>query len=318
MSSERRVAIVGCGLIGSAWAIVFARAGWNVRLFDVEQSKIPVSISWIGSRLADLVEFGLVEASEAVAARIEPCARLEDAVKGADYVQESVLERTDVKREVFSHLETVIDAKTLVGSSSSGIPASEYTGHVAFRERCLVAHPINPPYLIPLVELVPGPWTDRSTTIAVRQMMAEIGQKPIVLTREMDGFVLNRLQGVLLMECWKLAEEGIASVADIDATVSHGLGLRWSFMGPFETIDLNAPGGISDYANRLGGLYQSIAGSRATHDVWSPNLIEMVEAQRRQLLPEGALGERSAWRDRRLMSLTRHKETDAVEFPDKR
>ena len=127
------------------------------------------------------------------------------------------------------------------------------------------------------------------------------------MTREVEGFILNRLQGVLLMEAWRLVEQGLATVEDIDKTVSQGLGLRWAFMGPFETIDLNAPGGIADYANRLGGLYQSIAAATTEHRVWDAALIGKVEAQRREVLPARDLRSREAWRDRRLMALARHK-----------
>ena len=146
-----------------------------------------------------------------------------------------------------------------VGSSSSGIPASAFTEHAPRRERFLIAHPVNPPHLVPIVELVPAPWTDPAILPWARGVMQSVGQAPIVVYREIEGFVLNRLQGALLMEAWALFEEGYASAADIDLCVSQGLGLRWSFMGPFETIDLNAPGGVDDYARRLGPLYHSIA-----------------------------------------------------------
>jgi L-gulonate 3-dehydrogenase len=112
---------------------------------------------------------------------------------------------------------------------------------------------------------------------------------------------------VLLMEAWALFEEGYASAADIDLCVSQGLGLRWSFMGPFETIDLNAPGGVDDYARRLGPLYHSIAQSRANPQPWSPELIERARSERRAALALDKLPERSAWRDRRLMALVAHR-----------
>jgi len=137
--------------------------------------------------------------------------------------------------------------------------------------------------------------------------MERFGQVPIVVNREIDGFVLNRLQGALLNEAWALYDAGIASAADIDKTVSDGLGFRWSFMGPFETIDLNAPGGIADYAKRLGPLYHGIAQTRTAPEPWSPGLIERIEQERRQDLPADRLRERAAWRDRRLMALVAHR-----------
>ena len=302
------VAVVGTGLVGSGWAIVFARAGHEVRLHDSDPGAAERARGEIAARLDDLRDAGLLDdPPAAVLARVRVAASLAETTDGAAYVQESVFERIDAKRAAMSALDAVLGPDTLVGSSSSGIPASRFTEHVACRARCLVAHPVNPPYLAPVVELVPAPWTDPQALSAVRTLMAQIGQVPVTLTREADGFVLNRLQGVLLMEAWRLADSGLASAADIDRTVSEGLGLRWAFMGPFETIDLNAPGGIADYARRLGGLYRDIAASTAEHHAWDDALIARVEAARRETLPAGALAARRSWRDRRLMALARHK-----------
>jgi 3-hydroxyacyl-CoA dehydrogenase len=131
-------------------------------------------------------------------------------------------------------------------------------------------------------------------------------QSPITVSREIDGFVLNRLQAVLLREAWALVQEGIASVEDIDKTVRDGLGWRWSFMGPFETIDLNAVGGVADYARRLGPLYQRIAASRDHGEPWDSELIAKVEAERRQELKQDDLVQRAHWRDLQLMAFARH------------
>jgi 3-hydroxyacyl-CoA dehydrogenase len=121
--------------------------------------------------------------------------------------------------------------------------------------------------------------------------------------KEVQGFVLNRLQAALLREAWALVEDGVATCEDIDRTMRDGLGWRWSFMGPFETIDLIAQGGVADYANRLGTLYQEIAQSRTHQEPWSPELISRVEAQRRSVLRQDDLASRRAWRDRRLMAM---------------
>ena len=158
-----------------------------------------------------------------------------------------------------------------------------------------------------MVELIPAPWTSRQTVQSVRSLMEDVAQVPVEMTREIEGFLVNRLQGVLLMEAWRLVEEGYATIEDIDRTVKHGLGLRWSFMGPFETIDLNAPGGVADYAKRLAPLYHRIAASRTEHHVWSPELISEVERQRRKILPADDLTRRMAWRDERLTALVAHK-----------
>jgi L-gulonate 3-dehydrogenase len=312
--TKGRIAIVGTGLVGSGWAIVFARAGFSVALYDVAPGAAERAHALIGERLNDLRQAGLTGDPAPVHARIAVAGSLRDALDGAIYVQESVLERVDVKTALMTEIDAVVGAGTYIGSSSSGIGASHFTEHVACRARCLVAHPVNPPYLAPIVELVPASWTAPETVQAVRRLMEDVGQTPVEMTREAEGFILNRLQGVLLMEAWRLVEQGLATAEDVDKTVSQGLGLRWAFMGPFETIDLNAPGGIADYANRLGGLYQRIASSTDEHRVWDPQLIAKVEAQRRVMLSAEDLPSRGAWRDRRLMALARHKqEQDAID-----
>ncbi|MBV9489321.1 MAG: 3-hydroxyacyl-CoA dehydrogenase [Verrucomicrobia bacterium] len=308
---ERKIALIGAGLVGRGWAIVFARAGFQVALFDGEQRALDEAPALIAQSLKALAEYGLVEDPGAVRSRIRPVQTLVQALEGAEYVQESVFEQVDAKRMIFAAMDEAVDAKTLIGSSSSGIPASAFTEFLWCRERCLIAHPINPPYLVPVVELVPAPWTAPSAVATVRALMADTGQVPVVVNREIEGFLINRLQGMLLMEAWRLVEEGYATVEDVDRTVKDGLGLRWSFMGPFETIDLNAPGGVADYARRLGPLFQRVAASRAEHRVWSPESISEVERQRRAILAESALPERMAWRDRRLMAVAVHKKAES-------
>jgi 3-hydroxyacyl-CoA dehydrogenase len=302
-----KVGVVGGGLVGSGWAIVFARAGRTVKLFDANNDVRRNVISHIHQSLMDMKDFRLVTDVDAIEARITVVDSLADAVGDADYVQESVFERVDVKEAVSLEIGAAISGDAVVGSSSSGIPASAFTSNAPRRSRFLVVHPVNPPHLVPLVELVPAPWTDPDIVPWLRHAMEELGQVPIVVNREIEGFVLNRLQGALLYEAWALYEQGLASAADIDSTVAHGLGLRWSFMGPFETIDLNAPGGIDDYAKRLGPLYHSIALSRCEPKPWAEDVVARVTQERREILPRAELKNRSAWRDRRLMALVEHR-----------
>lgn len=254
-----------------------------------------------------LHEHGLLEEHPSVVAeRVRAEVSLEDAVRQAAYVQESILEKADLKRTVFEQLDLLDDGVRVVGSSTSGIPASAFAAGLRISSRVLVVHPVNPPSLIPLVELVPSPETGGIALDLARELMLACGQSPITVRREIDGFVLNRLQAVLLREAWALVKDGIASVEDIDKTVRDGLGWRWSFMGPFETIDLNAVGGVADYARRLGPLYQGIGASRNHSDAWDDALIAEVEAQRRAVLPKEKLRDRSHWRDLQLMAFARH------------
>ena len=304
---NEKIAIIGAGLVGSGWAIVFARAGFEVELYDSFDGAAATARELIAARLSDLKAFGLVTSEQVVFDRVTVAPDLRSALAGAIYAQESAYEQVDVKRDLFSQIDAAIGPGTLIGSSSSGIPSSAFTEHVDCRDRVLIAHPVNPPYLAPIVELVPAPWTRPGAVKAVRALMERVGQSPVEMTREVEGFILNRLQAVLLMEAWRLVEAGLTTVEDIDLTISHGLGLRWSFMGPFETIDLNAPGGVADYARRFGPLYQRIAASCSEQRMWSDDLIERVEQQRREKLPAADLGKRSAWRDRKLMELARRR-----------
>lgn len=305
---RRRAAIIGTGLIGQAWAIVFARQGWLVRLYDVNAAMLAEAGALIRRQLDELQAHGLLRDAAAAAARIEVAASLPEALAGARYIQENSPERLDLKRELFAQLDAAAEPDAIIGSSTSSIPASEFTEGLPGRHRCLVAHPVNPPYLIPVVELCPAPWTSEAAMQAARDVMLDIGQKPVTMRREIEGFILNRLQGALLHEAFRLAAAGIASAEDIDTTVKDGLGLRWSFMGPFETIDLNAPGGIADYCVRYGGLYRSIGATQREPVPWDGALVEALAAERRGLLPADDLTARRYWRDEQLMRLMRHKQ----------
>jgi 3-hydroxyacyl-CoA dehydrogenase len=277
-------------------------------MYDAVEGAAEQARKMIGQRLDDLVDAGLLEDAGGALARIRVVSSLAACLDGAEYAQESVLERVDVKQRLFSEIDAVIGPQTIVGSSSSGIPASKFTDVVTCRARCLIAHPVNPPYLVKVVELVPAPWTAAETMQRTRELMLSVKQAPVSMTREIDGFILNRLQAMLLKEAWQLVHDGLASVEDVDLTISEGLGMRWSFMGPFETIDLNAPGGVADYAQRFGGLLHSIAESRRDYATWDADLIRNVEKQRRGVLGVDELHSRMAWRDRRLMALTKHKQ----------
>ncbi|WP_315138280.1 3-hydroxyacyl-CoA dehydrogenase [Achromobacter marplatensis] len=307
-SPARCAAIIGTGLIGQGWAIVFARKGWDVRLYDVNAAMLAEARSLILQQLRELETQGLLEDANGIIERVHVAGSLADAVKGASYIQENSPEKVEIKRALFTELDAAAEPDAVIGSSTSSIPASQFTEHLPGRHRCLVAHPVNPPYLIPVVELCPAPWTSPQALDAAREAMTAIGQKPVLVRREIEGFILNRLQGALLHEAFRLAKAGIASAEDIDVTVKDGLGLRWSFMGPFETIDLNAPGGIADYCARYGGLYESIGADQGECVAWDGALVAALEDERRGLLPQEDLAKRRFWRDEKLMRLMRHKQ----------
>jgi L-gulonate 3-dehydrogenase len=175
----------------------------------------------------------------------------------------------------------------------------------------LVAHPINPPHIIPLVEIVPAPWTDPEAVIRTRRLMEAVGQSPISTTREINGFIANRLQGALLSEAFRLVQDGVCSAGDVDAAIADGLGLRWAFIGPLETIDLNSARGVPGYCDMLGQLYYDLAKEQADPREWTPEIVGEINAQRRAALPLDQLEQRQAWRDRRLAALVGHKRAES-------
>lgn len=296
-------AVVGAGLIGRGWAIVFARAGHEVRLFDVEATAVTRALEWLGPALDELATAGLLDEPAAnVRRRIRAVGSLADAVAGAELVQENARETLDAKRAVARAIDRVASDRTIIASSTSTITASAISEDLPGRSRFLVAHPVNPPHLVPLVELAPAPWTDGTVVDRARAGYTAAGMVPVTVQREIAGFLLNRLQAAVLAEAYRLYEDGIATAEDLDRTMRDGLGLRWALMGPFETIDLNAPGGIADYMDRYGSLMHGLA-SDSDARPWTAPTIARLEAERRQRLAADGLAERARWRDRRLASL---------------
>lgn len=304
------VAIIGAGLIGRAWALVYARGGHRVRLWDSQPGQVEQALAFAREMAPGLAQAGLLRGrtEDQLLAALEPAERMEDALRDADYVQESTPERLDSKRRVYAELDRLAPAGAILASSTSALLPSHFTADLPGRARCLVAHPINPPYLVPAVEIVPAPWTDATCVERARSLLAEAGQQPIVMRREIDGFVVNRLQGALLHEAFRLVADGYAGVEDVDTCIRDGLALRWAFMGPFETIDLNAPAGVRDYAERYEGMYAEMFESMTRRVPWSGDTLNRVEAQRREHLPADGLAQRQIWRDLRLMELVAHKE----------
>jgi L-gulonate 3-dehydrogenase len=309
---KTNAAMIGGGLIGRAWAMVFARAGWQVRLFDSVPAQRIAAHDYMAASLAEQQAYGLVDDAARALARVAVVDRLEDAVADATWIQENLPEVLVVKREVFVALDRLALPSAIIASSTSALPASRFTEALPGRARCLVAHPVNPPHLVPVVELCGAPWTAPEIIARARDVMTAVGQTPVTIHDERDGFVLNRLQGALLSEAMRLVGEGVVSTEDLDRTVRDGLGLRWSFMGPFATIALNAPGGVDDYCARYGEFFRRLAADPARPSVWDDANAARVAAALGD--PPDAI-ERDArmrWRDRRLLALRRHKasETD--------
>ncbi|MEO5700034.1 MAG: 3-hydroxyacyl-CoA dehydrogenase [Casimicrobiaceae bacterium] len=299
--------IVGAGLIGRAWAHVFARGGWEVKVWDPVPAARDHAARLIGESLHELATHGLVDDPAGAARRVTVVTTLEEAVANADYVQENGPETIESKRATFSLLDAAAPPAAVLASSTSAIVASHFTETLAGRARCIVAHPVNPPHLVPVVELCGAPWTSAATKARAREVMSAVGQVPIEVKKEIDGFILNRLQIALLTEAFRLVQEGYVSPEDLDHTIADGLGLRWSFMGPFETIELNAPGGIPDYCRRYVGWFRRYMADLPSQGVWDDaNWQRAAAAWSGTPTPE-AVAAKSLWRDQRLAALAAHK-----------
>ncbi|KAF4527942.1 hypothetical protein B566_EDAN012835 [Ephemera danica] len=192
--------------------MLFASVGYKVFIYDIDEKQISTS-------------------------------SLEQCLNGACHVQECVPENLDLKRKVWSEVDhLIVDGTCVLASSTSTFLPSKISEGLEHRSQFVVAHPVNPPYYVPLVELVPSPWTESSVMTRTRAIMEEIGQKPVSLTREIEGFALNRIQYAILNETWRLVEDKVLDVKDIDIVMSEGLGMRYAFLGPLETAHLNAEG----------------------------------------------------------------------------
>ena len=290
------IAIVGAGLIGRSWAFVFARAGLAVRVWDADPAVLARLSGDIATMIAD------AGADPAIAARITACPTLAEALAGAGWVQENGPENAAVKRALFADLDRLAAPDAILASSSSALMPSVWSEGLAGAARCLVAHPVNPPHLVPIVELCPSPATSPATMARAEALFRQVGQVPVLLTREVEGFVLNRLQAVLLAESLRLVADGVVSVQGLDDTIRHGLGRRWAFMGPLETILLNAPGGVADYIRRYGPMLAQLTDGAARGEAFTEAAGEIVAGA----FADTDIRARQDWRDRELSALDAH------------
>ena len=286
---------------------IFARAGHDVALYDSAPGAVTAALPAIESTLASMAAADLVDDIKVVMARIRPCETLEDALDRVDYIQESVIEEVEVKRTVFRMLDDTAPPDAVIASSVSSIPPSEFMANLKGGARCIVAHPVNPPHLIPVVEVMLGPSTSEETFDSCCALLSGVRQVPVRLNKEIFGYVLNRLQFALINEALHLVDGGYVSAEDVDKIVKYGLGRRWAFMGPFETNHLNATGGIEEYYSKfqgaIGGIMKELF--LEPHSL-SPELISRLAEEMERNTPVEDVPARQEWRDRQLMALTGH------------
>jgi L-gulonate 3-dehydrogenase len=300
----RPVAIVGAGSIGVGWAIVFARARRQVNVFEPESRRRQLVLGEVQRRLDALAEARLIDEDvSTVVGRVEVSDDLAGALERSCYVQECVPEEPAVKRSVFETLDLYSPPDAVLASSSSALPVSRIATGLNGAPRCLVAHPGNPPYLLPVVELVPAPFTSPLIVDRAEALLHSVGMLPVRVGKEVEGFVFNRLQGAVLREAYCLVRDGVARPEDIDSVMREGLGRRWSVLGPFEVAELNIRGGIEAHARIMGPAYERMGAERGQFDPWTQDLVATVSRAVQARFPRDRWEENVEWRDRALMAL---------------
>ena len=303
----KNVGVIGGGLIGASWAAIFSKSGFNVFVYDPFPNVFETYKSRVTSFLEELKSIDETINIEESLNRISANVTIEDLCSNVEYIQESAPEILSVKQELFAKLDNLAPDEVVIGSSSSAMPISSITQNLKGQHRCIIAHPANPPHLIPCVEICPGENTSNKTIEKTKEIFTASGASIVNVKKEIDGFILNRLQGALLNEAMRLYSDGYASSDEIDATIRDGLGLRWAFMGPFETIDLNAPGGIKDYISRYGPMYIEMAKNQTKIPDWSEEAGKKLEIERRKILGHDELENRAKKRNQLLKSLRKVK-----------
>jgi 3-hydroxyacyl-CoA dehydrogenase len=249
----RRIAIIGTGVIGASWTALFLANGLDVVATDVAPGAEAALKRFVSTAWPALQRLGL--ASGASKNRLSFTAALADAVKDVDLVQENGPEKIDFKKTLYRQLDELLHPSVIIASSSSGLTMSEIQlGAEIHPERCVIAHPFNPPHLIPLVEIVGGAKTSEATIRRAAEFYTSIGQKTVRLNKEMPGHVANRLQAALAREVYYLVSEGVVSAADVDTALCWGPGLRWGVMGNLMLNHLGGgPGGIEHFFQQFTG-----------------------------------------------------------------
>lgn len=299
-SGPKAVHILGAGAIGCAFAATFRDAGASVVLVEPDETA--------RSRAPDRIEEN-ARAIEAAGLALERHGRLrlssalDEDLSGAALILECGPERVDAKRAIFEDLLSRAGPDAVLASASSAIPISQTVPDPGDQVRCLIAHPANPPSVLRVIELAPGPGTSAGTRERSTAIFGEAGFATVLLGHEIEGFVMNRLQGAVLREAYRLVDEGVATATQIDTVMRLSLGPRWALSGPFETAELNTPGGIAAHAERLGPAYQRMGEARGETVNWHAGLVDKVERDRRRVLAADRIGARAAWRTRAVAQL---------------
>ncbi|XP_066562582.1 lambda-crystallin homolog [Amia ocellicauda] len=310
-SEGKTIAVIGSGLIGRSWAMVFVSGGYRVKIYDNKPGHASKAIEDISEQLKELKQANMLRGSlsaEDQLALISSHEDLKGTVEGAFFIQECVFEDLQAKHSVFQAVESLVGERVVLSTSTSCLQPSQVFLPVQNKKRCIVSHPVNPPYYVRLVELVPHPDTEPSVVDSTFALMKEVGQVPVRLRREIDGFALNRVQYAIIAEAWRLVKDGIISVEDIDLVMTEGLGMRYAFIGPMETMHLNAQG-LEDYLKRYREGMKRVLSSFGPVPEFSGEEVKSINQDMCDLIPSDPqhLTARRERRDRCLLGLAQLK-----------
>jgi len=301
-----RVACVGAGLVGQGWATIFLSRGLEVIMQDISQEMLNESMKHILLNLKFLETKGLVQKGsvEAGQGRIKTTTNIADACGHADYVQESVPDTYEIKKRVFEEMDSAAPAHAILASSASGLLMTDIQEVATRPERCVLVHPMLPVHLIPTVEIAGGEKTSRTTVQEARAFMERMGKSPVVLRREVPGYIINRLQAALLREAIDLVDKGIASPEEVDKAFCRGIGLRDPIVGPFLRMHI-AGNGIEDFIENFAQSYRY---RWETMETWTSIPSSAIEAvvkgtKSMDIVCKKSLGEMRAWRDEMLIKI---------------
>ena len=279
-----KIGICGAGLIGASWAIGFANAGFKSFVHDSNQDSLKKFEKISDQLLQDIKILDPKVEPKKIKSNIILGCNIEEICKDSILIQESIIEDLEAKKQIFKELDKLSSKQTILASSSSYLLISKISELVEHRNRCINAHPALPPHVVPFVEVVGSDHTSKEIVQSAINIYKRANYAAIVVNKETEGFVLNRLQGALLNEAVRLHEGGYASMEDIDIALKHALGIRWAFMGPFEIMDLNAPEGIKDSFTRYKNGIQNLAKVQNRVPDYSEEYLNKLDKEQRQRL----------------------------------
>jgi 3-hydroxyacyl-CoA dehydrogenase len=299
---SKRIVVIGAGTIGASWAAYFLARGFEVGAYDPAPNGEAFVRRFIDNAWPTLEKLKAVQAG-ADRKRLKFFSEPAAAVRGADFVQESGPEREDLKIELFATLDAALPPETVIATSSSGLLISRVSAKCKHPQRCVIGHPFNPPHLIPLVEVVGGAETSPETISRAMNFYRDIGKHPIHIRKEVRGHVANRLQAALWREAVHLVADGVVSVADADAAIAYGPGLRWALMGPHLTFHMaGGEGGMPNFMSHIGpaiqGWMDDLGQTRLTPEVQKKIIDGVAEEAAGR-----SMADLQRWRDRKLIDI---------------